>query len=202
MNKLYLFIILFLIFCVQGDVPIFGGGPGDDPPPTVSEEPELPKGWVYGFIEYEHDIHAPNHYFMLLRAHPEAKIPAIQGGYATTDVYAEVRLRGVSVPRALNTAEERHRPHPFINQERARWNTAMQYVWNLAQPNKIFRVGNFAIIDYDKVLLADIEFMIGKVWMNMAQVMINDEVARAPQDEFEWDWGSRGIGPTHPSIPR
>ena len=61
-------------------------------------------------------------------------------------------LRGVSTPRALNTAGDRHRPHPYINQERARWNEAMQYVWNLMQPNKIFRVGNFKVLEADKTI--------------------------------------------------
>lgn len=162
--------IMLITTCIQ----ILSGhpkasGPGDDIPEVVSPDKDFPKSWVYGFIEYLHDVHTPREYFMLLRVHPEAKIPNITGGFAMTDVYAEVRLRSVSTPRALNAAEERHRPHPYINQERARWNEAMQYFWNLMHPNKIFRVGNFKVLEDDKMLEADIEFMNGKAWLNLAQ---------------------------------
>ena len=44
--------------------------------------------------------------------------------------------------------------------------------------------------------------MIGKAWLNLAQTMKNDEIAREPQDEFDWDWGSRGIGPVHPNVQK
>ena len=36
-----------------------------------------------------------------------------------------------------------------------------------------------------QVLEVDIEFMIGKIWINLAQTMKNDEIAREPQEDFE-----------------
>ena len=69
----------------------------EDPLPVEEEPPEEEVGgWVYGKIEYRHDLRSPQEYFMLLRAHPGQPVPRITGGYATTDVYAVVRLRGIS----------------------------------------------------------------------------------------------------------
>lgn len=195
MKKLSILVILLSIF-IHGHTPIFSSSDGSDAPIVPK------KGWVYGKIEYLHDILTPREYFMLLRAHPQAKVPMIEGGYATTDVFAKVRLRGVSIPSELQNVEDRHRPHIWINRERARWNEAMQYVWNVMQPNRTFRVGNFKVLESDKLLEADIEFLMGGMWLNLANTMVNDEIARTPQDEFEWDWGSRSIGPTNPNIPR
>ena len=196
MKKLFILIIGLSIF-IHGHTPIFSSSDGSDEPPA-----ELEKGWVYGKIEYLHDVLTPREYFMLLRAHPQAKVPKITGGYATTDVYVKVRLRGVSTPRNLQNAENRHRPHIWLDRERERWNTAMQYVWNVMQPNRTFRVGNFKVLESDELLEADIEFLLGGLWINLASSMVNDEIARTPQDEFEWDWGSRGISPVNPNVPR
>ena len=199
MKKLFI-IVIFLSVFIHGDVPIFGGSDDSEDPISTDDEPK--KGWVYGKIEYQHDVLTPREYFMLLRAHPNAKVPKIEGGYATTDVFAKVRLRGVSTPRDLQNAENRHRPHIYLERERARWDKAMVYVWNVIQTNRTCRVGNFKVLKADEVLEADIECLLGGMWINLATTMINDEIARTPQDEFEWDWGSRGIGPTNPNIPR
>ena len=195
MKKLFIFVILLSLF-IHGDVAIFSSSDGSDEP----TEPK--KGWVYGKIAYQHDVLTPREYFMLLRAHPQAKVPKIEGGYVTTDVSVKVRLRDVSTPRALQNAEDRHRPHIYLDRERERWDKAMQYVWNVMQPNRTFRVGNFKVLKSDALLEADIEFLLGGMWINLANTMVNDEIARTPQEDFEWDWGSRGIGPTNPNIPR
>ena len=197
MKKLMILALILCVF-VRGDVLIYGGGDDDPDEPTA----ELNNEWVYGTIEYQHDLLTPRDYFMRLRAHPEAKVPNINGGYATTDVYVNVRLRGVSTPRELQTATDRHRPHIYLQRERQRWDLAMQYVWNLMQQNKTFRVGNFEVITADALLEADIEYLLGGMWVNLATTLVNDEIARTPQAEFEWDWGSRGIGPTNPNVPR
>ena len=196
MKKL-LVLILFLSIFIQGHAPLFSGSEGTDEPTTVPVN-----GWVYGTIEYPHDVLSPRDYFIILHAHPKAKVPNITGGYATTDVHVKVRLRGVSTPRSLHSAETRHRPHIYLKRERERWNFAMQYVWNVMQPNKTFRVGNFKVLEKDVRLEADIEVLLGGTWINLASTMINDEIARTPQEEFQWDWGSRGIGPTNPNIPQ
>ena len=197
MKKL-LILILLLSVLISGDAPLFGGSEGTGEPETTAPA----NGWVYGTIQYPHDVLSPRDYFMLLRAHPNAKVPHITGGYATTDVYVKVRLRGVSTPRSLQSADTRHRPHIYLDRERKRWDNAMQYVWNIMQPNKTFRVGNFKVLEKDTLLEADIECLLGGTWINLANTMINDEIARTPQEDFQWDWGSRGIGPTNPNIPQ
>lgn len=195
MKKVFV-IIMLLSFFISGHAPLFSGSD------ETNGDEELNAGWVYGKIEYEHDVLTPRDYFMLLRAHPQAKVPHITGGYATTDIYVKVRLRGVSVPRDLQVASDRHRPHIYIDRERARWNEAMQFVWNVMQANKTFRVGNFKVLKRDELLEADIEFLLGGMWINLASTLINDEIARSPQEDFEWDWGSRGLGPVNPNVPR
>ena len=197
MKKLLL-LIPILIILIYGHAHIFGSSDGTDEPNIT----QITNGWVYGKIEYPHDVLTPRDYFLLLRAHPQAKVPMITGGYATTDVYVKVRLRGVSTPRALHNPDDRHRPHIYLDRERERWNTAMRYVWNVMHPNKTFRVGNFEVLETDQLLEADIEFLLGGTWISLANTMVNDEIARTPQEEFDWDWGTRGIGPTNPNIPR
>ena len=65
--------------------------------------PQSEDNWVYGKIEYLHDLRAPNEYFMLLRAHPGQPVPRITGGYATTDVYAVVLTYAVLIhPASCN----------------------------------------------------------------------------------------------------
>ena len=177
-----------------------------DAPPELAEEP-LPQedvsGWVYGRIEYEHDLLSPNLYFMELLAHPEGKVPMITGGYASTDVHVIVRLRGVDVPRALHSPDERHRPHIWRDRERAGWNRAMQYVWNLTDPTHTFRVHNMEVIDEDRVIEADIEFYLGGAWHNLAIAMLNDEHARPLQsDDSIWDPGSKEYSLENPNIPK
>ena len=114
MKKLIITTLIFGLL-IQGYVSIFGGSDGTDEPVNPTNQPK--KGWVYGTIEYPHDVLTPRDYFMLLRAHPKAKVPMITGGYATTDVYVKVRLRGVSTPRALQNPDDRHRllaGHPVL----------------------------------------------------------------------------------------
>ena len=178
------------------------GEPGDAEPPPVPEETDS-SGWVYGRIEYEHDLIAPNLYFMELLAHPDGQVPLIEGGYASTDVHAIVRLRGVDAPRALHSVDERHRPHIWRDRERERWNDSMAYVWNLFSSTKTFRVHNMVVIEDDKVIEADIEFWLGGAFHNLAVSMLNDEHARPIQtDGSAWDPGSKNYGLENPNIPR
>ena len=76
------------------------------------------------------------------------------------------------------------------DRERERWNSAMQYVWNVCEPTKTFRVHNMVVIDEDRVIEADIEFWLGGVWHNLAVSLVNDEMARPlQQDGTTWDPG-------------
>ena len=192
--------IIFVSLCLAS-------GPGDEEPietPETETETETDEsGWVYGRIEYQHDLLAPNLFFMELLAHPDAKVPTIEGGYASTDVHVMVRLRGVDVPRAMHVPSERHRPHIWRDQERARWDAAMSYVWHLTDPTHTFRVHNMEVIDEDRVLEADIEFWLGGNWHNLAISMLNDELARPIQsDGSTWDPGSPTYSLENPNNPR
>lgn len=199
MRKHLSWILHLFIICVSLSL---ASGPGEEELPPLPEETE-DTGWVYGRIEYVHDLLAPNLYFLELLAHPEGQVPLITGGYASTDVHAIVRLRGVDTPRALHDPSERHRPHLWRDQERERWDAAMAYVWNLFEPTKTFRVHNMVVIDEDQVIEANIEFWLGGAWHNLAIAMLNDEHTRPIQtDGSAWDPGSENYGLENPNIPR
>ena len=193
-NRLTWMLLVLVCVCVS-----FASGSGDD----VAMQEEKETGWVYGRIEYRHDLLAPNLYFMELLAHPKAKVPLIEGGYASTDVHVVVRLRGVSVPRALQAASERHRPHIWRDRERRNWDKAMQYLWNLTDPTHTFRVHNMEAVEADRVIEADIEFFLGGAWHNLAITMLNDEHARPVQtDGSTWDPGRKEWSLENPLNPR
>lgn len=183
-------------------------GSGDDdlenltPPKSIQKS----KGdWIYGKIEYEHDLIAPNRYFMLLRAHPGQPVPLLTGGYATTDVYAIVQLRNVSTPRELQHAKDRNRPHDWLSNERDKWNKSLQYIWNLTDPNHTFKVHNLKVIEQsgDKMLEADLEVYLGGQWMSLGIMMMNDGHARPKQqDGSEWDWGMQSVPLLNPNVPK
>lgn len=179
---------------------------GEDPVPVEEEllEEEI-GGWVYGKIAYRHDLRSPQEYFMLLRAHPGQPVPLIMGGYATTDVYAVVQLRGVDTPRALQQSVDRNRPHDWLAQERERWDAAMAYLWNIIAPTRIFRVHGLAVVDEtgDKVLEADLEIWLGGQWLNLAYLLMSDGHARPEQlDDTEWDWGALTVPLLNPNVPK
>ena len=199
MRKRLSWILHLFIICVSLSL---ASGPGDEEMPPLPDETE-DTGWVYGRIEYLHDLLAPNLYFLELLAHPEGQVPKIEGGYASTDVHVVVRLRGVDVPRAMHAVNERHRPHLWRDRERERWDAAMQYVWNLFEPTKTFRVHNMVVIDEDRVLEADIEFYLGGAWHNLAIALLQDEHARPVQtDGSTWDPGGKNYGLENPDMPR
>ena len=179
---------------------------GDDPVPVKELPPEeASEGWVYGKVEYHHDILAPREYFMLLRAHPGQPVPLITGGYATTDVYAVVRLRDVDTPRALQHSEDRNRPHDWLSQERARWDSAMVYLWNIIAPTRIFRVHGLEVVDSegDGILEGDLEIWLGGQWLNLGYLLMNDGHARPEQqDGTEWDWGASTVPLLNPNVPK
>ena len=142
---------------------------------------------------------------MLLRAHPGQPVPRITGGYATTDVYAVVRLRGVDTPRALQQSKERSRPHDWLANERKRWNTALEYLWNIITPTKTFRVYDLKVVDHtgDKVLEGDMEVYLGGNWMNLAVMLMHDGHARPLQpDDAKWDWGMETVPLLNPNVPK
>lgn len=175
---------------------------GDDDGEPVETESD---GFVYGKIEYRHDLLTPASYFMLLRAHPGRPVPLVAGGYATTDVYAVVRLRGVDVPRALQVSADRERPHDWLANERARWDASMAYVWKLISVNRTFRVHALKVVDAagDGVLEGDLEVWLGGQWLSLALLMLNDGYARPEQtDGTAWDWGMRTVPLVNPNVPK
>ena len=196
-----IFTIIFLSLSTQGN--------GDGEPDTP-EKPIIPVlndkngGWVYGQIEYQHDVLAPNEYFMKLHDYPSGNlgVPDVYGAYATTDVYVKIQLRGVSIPRELQEKEKRARPPLYLSRERERWAKAMQYVWNLMQPTKTFRLGNFEVLKENELLEADIEIQLGGAWLNLAVLMVNDHIVRANVADIDWDFGGYGVAPLNPNVPK
>lgn len=169
----------------------------DDPPEY--KEPE--GGWVYANLEYIHDILAPNLYHMKLLAHPKSEVPDMIGAYAFTDVGTQILLRGVDPPRALQRAEELHRPHEWRRRERERWDAAMRYVWSVAEPTKTFRVHNLEKLD-ERTIEADVEFLLGGQWHNLAMYMARDEFVRPIGEGTQWDAGGREYGLLNPEVPK
>ena len=188
----------------------FGNGDPDDTP--IQEMPDIKEGWVYAFVEYEHDWADPKTAFLKIMAHPKSKVPRITGGYSQTDVFAFVRIRGIDAPRAMHHDSVRHRPHRFIERERARWNRAMRYTWNITQPTRTLRLHNLKVVKCDdylkkltgeqQILEADWEFWLGGAWHNLAVSMIQDENARPLQEDVNWDSGTRNYNFENPNVPK
>ena len=164
---------------------------------------DVKDGWVYGVLEYRHDIFDPRTLFMLLMAHPESKVPLITGGYAETDVWVTVEIRDIDVPRGLQSAAVRHRPHRYLARERQRWDRVMGYIWNVCGNSKTFRVGNFEVVAADKKLRADLEFLLGGQWHDLRMALLNDKLVLPTQaDGTEWDFGAPEFGTVNPNIPK
>ena len=172
----------------------------DEPPEKEYVEPQ--GGWVYAHLKFIHDIKEPNLYHMKLLAHPESDVPDVIGAYAFTDVGVNILLRGVDAPRALHNAEELHRPHEWRRRERERWDQAMRYVWSVAEPTKTFRVHNLKKID-TATIEADVEFLLGGQWNDLAIFMVRDEFLRPIGDPPTfWDAGGREYGLLNPEVPK
>ena len=181
-------LVLFM-FCLSL---CFASSDGEDDPAS--------EGWVYGQLEYIHDILEINRYHMKLLASPKSKVPDVVGAYMFTDVGVNVKLRGVHVPRALQNAEQLHRPHQWRVRERARWDRGMRYVWSIAAPTKTFRLHNLKKLD-DRTIEADIEFLLTGVWHDLAIALMTDGFARPlQQDGTQWDAGSYEYGLENPNI--
>ena len=202
-QRLNIGFLLVTIALMWGYASVIWVSAGEDPDGQTPLSPDTKGDWVYGRIEYEHDLLAPNLYFMELLAHPGGKVPRIEGGYASTDVHVIVRLRGVDVPSAMHTPDERNRPHIWRDRERRNWADAMEYVWNVTDPTHTFRVSNLKVIDEDRVLEADMEFYLGGAWQNLALALLNDELARPIQSNgATWDPGSKEYSLENPNVPR
>lgn len=178
-------------------------GSGDDDLADITTDKK--GGWVYGKIEYLHDLRKPNEYFMELRASPGNPIPEVVGAFASTDSRVIVRLRGVSVPRELQHSKDRNRPHDWLANERRKWDKAQRYVWNIVSPNKTFRVYDLKVVDHagDKVLEGDMEVFLGGQWFDLAIMMMADGHARPIQkDGNDWDWGMETVPLLNPNVPK
>lgn len=182
-------------------IKVHPGDPGEDVPPNTPDMPSYSNGGgIYATMEYLFDVKTPGEYFVEVKAHPKAKFPKIQGGYSETNVHCFIRLRGVSVPRAMHSSNDRARPHAYVERERARFNMGVDYVWSLVKLNKTLKLYNPKVVEDDKVVECDIEFLLGNEWVNLAAVMLHDEHAR-PGDN-DWDWGSRNVTLVSQAVPK
>ena len=169
----------------------------------VSDTTGITDGWVYGALKYRYDILTPRRLFLLLMAHPASQVPLITGGYAETDVWVTVEIRGIDVPRGLQVASDRHRPHRYLARERQRWDRVMAYIWNVCGNSGTFRVGNFEVVEADKVLKADLEFLLGGQWHDLRTALLNDKLVLPTQaDGMQWDFGALEFGMVNPNIPK
>lgn len=202
-DKVELGILIGLVFAIilviVGNFAI-SDSPFDEEPPD--ETFESANGGVYATIPYRDDLIAADKFFMEVKAHPKAKFPLIKGGYAETNVHVFIKLRGVSVPTALQTADSRARPHIYVERERKRFDASMDYIWSLVKLNKILKLHDPVVVVEDECVECDIEFMLGGQWVNLAASMMHDEHARPIQEDSEWDWGSRNVTLVNSLIPK
>ena len=138
----------------------------------------------------------PTHY-------QHSRVPMATGGYAETDVWVTVEIRGIDVPRGLQSAEVRHRPHRYLSRERARWDRVMGYIWNVCGNSGTFRVGNFEVVEAGKKLRVDLEFLLGGQWHDLRMALLNDKLVLPTQaDGTEWDFGALEFGMVNGNIPK
>lgn len=174
----------------------YSGDPGEDVPNIPFH---VNGNGLYATVQYPYDVKTPGEFFAEVKAHPKAKFPKIEGGYAETNVHCFIRLRGISVPRAMHSSDDRARPHAYVERERARFNMGVDYVWSLVKLNKTLKLYNPIVVEDDKVVECDVHFLLGNEWINLAASMLHDEHARP---EGDWDWGSRNVTLVNDAIPK
>ena len=214
-KRICLLICVLLMLCGIFSCMIYfalANGDGSPEPKRFPKVEIKSAGWVYAFCEYRHDWMDPRTAFLKIMAHPESKVPLTTGGYAQTDVFAFVRIRGIDTYRAMHHDADRHRPHRWIERERQGWDRSMDYVWKITSATRTFRLHNLKLIDCGtslekltgekKILEADWEFLLGGAWHNLSVAMLNDEIARPLQEGVEWDAGTRKYSFENPDVPK
>ena len=166
------------------------GNPTSTQSASVSDDASF-----YAEIEYQHDMDTARDYRLNVRVHPGGKWPGVIGGGIETMVRCQVRLRGVSVPLACDTAAQRAgRPLKEIEQERARWAASIDYTWSLLKPQKQVRLANPVQIA-PGVVECDVAFPLGGAWHDLASALTSDEHARIEIIDGNWNWGSLHVKP-------
>ena len=177
-----------------------------EPPPTEASDsdgdmerfPSKVSDLFYAEIEYQHDIDSARDYRLNVRIHPGGEWPGQVGkdtSYIETRIRCQVRLRGVSVPMACDTAAQRAgRPLIEIARERQRWDASIEYVWSLLKPQKQVRLSNPVWIA-PGVVECDVEFPLGGAWHDLAAALTSDEHARIEIIDGNWNWGSLHVKP-------
>ena len=203
---LFIFGIVFLGFgaAVSIERLSLASSSGDPPPIETSdadageiETERFPSedDLFYAEIEYQHDIDTARDYRLNVRVHPGGKWPGVTGGGIETIVRYQVRLRGVSVPLACDTAAQRAgRPLKEIERERARWDASIDYTWSLLKLHKQLRLSNPIQIALD-VVECDVAFPLGGAWHDLASALTSDEHARIELIDGNWNWGSLHVKP-------
>ena len=175
-------------------------GSGDDDLSDFPIEASLEDFW-YASIEYRDDLLAANLYFLEVKAFPGNPFPRIQGGWTETNVHLPIQLRSVAVPRVLQAAEVRNRPHEYVERERQRFDASMDRIWSLVKGNKTLRLGNPRVVG--DAVECDVFILIGGTWQDLALLMMTEEHFRPVQtDGSEWDFGSPTVSLLNPNIPK
>ena len=189
--------VLFLLLGM-GIAYLFSSSDGSDDAPIESEAFTL-EDFNYATIEYRDDLLSANTYFLEVKAYPGKPFPRITGEWVGTNVHVPIQLRGVAVPRALQTVDTRNRPHPYIQRERQRFDASMDYIWSLLKLNKTLKVGNPEVVG--DAVECDILVLLGGNWQNLAMLLLGDEHFRPIQaDGSEWDFGSLNVSLLNPNI--
>ena len=193
-------LILFLLFGI-GIAYLFSSSDGSDDTPIAEMSKTPIDDFLYARIVYRDDLISADTYFLEVKAYPGSGFPLVTGGWAETNVHVPIRLRGVAVPRVLQKAEQRNRPHKHVARERQRFDAAMDYVWSIVKLNKTLRVGNPEV--FEDAVECDVLVLIGGTWQSLAMLMLADEHFRPLQEDgSDWDFGSLNVSLVNPNIPK
>lgn len=170
---------------------------GVETPPADAPE-QRPVEYLFAEIEYEHDINTAADLLLNVRIHAGGAFPGITENpdFIETTVRCHIRVRGISVPQALETAESRRgRMLKEVQLERKRWDASIAYAWEIVKQFKQFRL-SFPEQIAPGLVECDVEFHLGGAWHDLAVALVQDEHARVKLDNGNrWNWGSRMVRP-------
>ena len=196
--------ILVLLFFNSGPVcQASSDGSEDEPSSSTAVTQEPQEGQFFARVELRDDLERVDVFVAEVKVHPAIMDwPGITltdkgTGVVETNIRAVIRIRGISVPSqfALRT-----RPHVQVERERARYDAAIHYVWDLVHNAETLVLENVQHVPKDKLYLCDVYVNIGGNLLDLADMLIADGHACSLQEAQHWDWGARRVRPIQVAV--
>ena len=176
---------------------VSGSAPDEDAPPLNPPASEGTKGGregamdglFYAEVEIRDDLLAVNGFVADVLVHPTP----LKGGWPRTtipigDISGEVRtmvmIRGVSVPSHLASS---NRPLIETRRERARFDEAIGFVWNIIQATDYLILTNPEPVSDTDHVVCDVFFDLAGMRLSLAKALV--EAGHASY--VDRDWGKR-----------